>query len=242
MSVAENQQLRDFSRTGLQVSSERNAAKVQGWRAAGLALISGYVDSYTLLNFGVYASFMSGNTTSAGLHAGHANFVAAGHNLFPIPFFVVGIFVGTLFVLSDRNNELRRHSFLVAALLTFVIAATHFAWPGWLSVIILSTAMGIMNTSITHVAGQAVNLGFVTGDLNNFAQRLAMGIRGDPVPQMQGPWDNHWWRAALLAGIWTAFLSGAVLGAGVASRFTVWTLMLPAVMLFVFGLLDRDAI
>jgi uncharacterized membrane protein YoaK (UPF0700 family) len=28
------------------------------------------VDSYALLNFGVFASFMSGNTTSGGLQAG----------------------------------------------------------------------------------------------------------------------------------------------------------------------------
>jgi uncharacterized membrane protein YoaK (UPF0700 family) len=102
--------------------------------------------------------------------------------------------------------------------------------------------MGIMNTSITHVGGQAVNLGFVTGDLNNFAQRLAMGIRRDPVPQMQGSWDNHWWRATLLAGIWTAFLIGAVLGAALASRFATWALLLPALMLLVFGLLESAPI
>ena len=218
------------------------AAIVQWWRAAGRALISGYVDSYTLLNFGVYASFMSGNTTSAGLHAGHAKFALAAHSLLPIPFFVLGIFMGTLLVLANINQGLPRHSFLVAGLLTVDIAGIYFDWPGWLSITVLSTAMGIMNTSITHVGGQAVNLGFVTGDLNNLAQRLAMGTRRDPVPQMQGPWDNHWWRAALLAGIWTAFLIGAVLGAALASRFTMWALLLPVLALLVFGLLECAAI
>jgi uncharacterized membrane protein YoaK (UPF0700 family) len=174
---------------------------MQGWRAAGRALISGYVDSYTLLDFGVYVSFMSGNTTSVGLHAGHAKLALAGHRLPPIPFFALGIFIGTLLVLANPRRELPRHSFLVAALLTFDIAVIYFGWPGWLSISVLSTSMALMNTSITHVGGQAVNLGFVTGDLNNFAQHLAMGIRQDPVPQMQGPWDSHWWRAAVLAGI-----------------------------------------
>jgi uncharacterized membrane protein YoaK (UPF0700 family) len=107
---------------------------------------------------------------------------------------------------------------------------------------ILSTAMGIMNTSINHVGGQAVNLGFVTGDLNNFAQRLAMGIRRDPVTQTQGSWDNHWWRAALLAGIWAAFLIGAALGAALSSRFTMWTLLLPVLVLLVFDMLEPAAI
>jgi uncharacterized membrane protein YoaK (UPF0700 family) len=129
---------------------------------------------------------MSGNTTSAGLHAGHAKFAAAGHSLLPIPFFVLGMFSGTLLVQANPHHHLPRHSFLVAGLLTFCMVAIYFAWPGWLSIMILSTAMGIMNTSITHVGGQAVNLGFVTGDLNNFAQRLAMGIRHAAVSQTQG--------------------------------------------------------
>ena len=242
MSVAESQRLTGVHRIAIQVSSRQRAARAQGWRAAGRALIAGYVDSYSLLNFGVYASFMSGNTTSAGLHAGHAKFALAGHSLLPIPFFVLGIFIGTLLVLANLNHALPRHSFLVAALLAMSFAATYFGWPGWLSIMMLSTAMGIMNTSINHVGGQAVNLGFVTGDLNNFAQRLAMGIRRDPVPQMQGSWDNHWWRAALLAGIWAAFLIGAVLGGALASRFTMWALLLPMLMLLVFGLLEPTAI
>jgi uncharacterized membrane protein YoaK (UPF0700 family) len=242
MSVVENQQVTHASRMGIPVSSLQNAARVQAWRAAGRALISGYVDAYALLNFGVYASFMSGNTTSAGVHAGHAQLAAAGHSLLPIPFFVAGIFTGTLLVQANPHRQLPRHSFLVATLLTVAIAAIYFAWPGWLCIMILSTAMGIMNTSITHVGGQTVNLGFITGDLNNFAQRLAMGIRRAPVPQMQGAWDNHWWRAALLAAIWTAFLIGAVLGAAAASRFPMWALSLPVVMLLVFGVLERAAV
>ena len=226
----------------IRVLSLQKSTTVQGWRAAGRALISGYVDSYTLLNFGVYASFMSGNTTSAGLHAGHAKFALAAHSLLPIPFFVLGIFIGTLLVLAKLNHVSPSHSFFVAALLMVDIAAIYVGWPGWLCIIVLSTAMGIMNTSITHVGGQAVNLGFVTGDLNNFAQHLAMGIRRDPVPQMQGSCDNHWWRAALLAGIWTAFLIGAALGAALASRFTMWALLLPVVALLVFGMLEPAAI
>jgi uncharacterized membrane protein YoaK (UPF0700 family) len=224
------------------VLSLQQSAKRQGWKAAGRALISGYVDSYTLLNFGVYASFMSGNTTSAGLHAGQANVNAAAHSLLPIPFFVLGIFVGTLLMHADRCHGLTRLSALVAAMLSIDIVAAYFAWPGWVSVLILSIAMGIMNTSITHVGGQSVSLGFVTGDLNNLSQQLALGIKRSPVQHAQGPWDTHWLRAALLAGIWTAFFMGAVLGAALAARFAIWTLLPPTLMLVVFALLDRAAI
>jgi len=140
MSDAENQKIRDVSRIG--IPSSQKSAMAQWGRAAGLALISGYVDSYTLLNFVVFASFMSGNTTTAGVHAGQAKLAAAGHTLLPIPFFVLGIFVGTLLVQAYQRHELHRLSALVAAMLTVGTAAAYFAWPGWLSIIILSTAMG----------------------------------------------------------------------------------------------------
>jgi len=132
--------------------------------------------SYTPLNFGVYASFMSGNTTSAGLHVEQSNLAAAEHSLLPIPFFVLGIFVGTLLIRPEPHHSLTRLSLLVATMLTVGVAASYFAWPGWASILVLNTAMGIMNTSITHVGGQSASLGFVTGNLNNLGQHLAMGI------------------------------------------------------------------
>jgi uncharacterized membrane protein YoaK (UPF0700 family) len=222
--------------------SLQQSAKRQGWKAAGRALISGYVDSYTLLNFGVYASFMSGNTTSGGLHVGRANVAAASHSLLPIPFFVLGIFVGSLLMHADRRPGTARLSALVAALLSIGIVAAYFSWPVWVSILVLSTAMGIMNTSITHVGGQSVSLAFVTGDLNNLGQHLALGAKRAPVQHTQGPWDTHWMRAALLAGIWTAFFIGAVLGAALSARLANWTLLVPTLILVVFALLDRAVI
>jgi uncharacterized protein DUF1275 len=41
--------------------------------AAVLALIAGYVDAYTFLNYQVYGSFMSGNTTQTGLQPGRGD-------------------------------------------------------------------------------------------------------------------------------------------------------------------------
>ena len=242
MLATETQQIRDVSGVGIPMSSLQKSGMVQAWGAAGRALIAGYVDSYTLLHFGVYASFMSGNTTSAGLHVGKDRLAAAAHSLFPIPFFVLGIFVGTLLMHTDRHHGLTRLSALVAAMLTSGTVVAFFAWPGWVSILVLSAAMGIMNTSITHVGGQAVSLGFVTGDLNYLGQHLAMGIKRAPVRQLQGPWDTHWMRAALLAGIWTAFFMGAVLGAALAARLASWSLLLPALLLVVFAPLDRAAI
>jgi uncharacterized membrane protein YoaK (UPF0700 family) len=239
VSDSENQNIQDFGRIGISVWSLPKSASAQWQRAAGLAMISGYVDSYTLLKFGVFASFMSGNTTVGGSQTGQAKFVVAGHSFLPIPFFLLGIVVGTLLVQADQRDQVRRLLALVAAMLAVGVAAACWAWPSWLSIMILSSAMGILNTSVTHVGGQTVSLGFVTGDLNNLAQHVALGIERAPLPQAQGAWDTRWVRAILLASIWTAFLGGAILGSALVFRLAAWTLLVPSATLLAFTLLDR---
>jgi uncharacterized membrane protein YoaK (UPF0700 family) len=199
------------------------------------------VDAYALLKFGVYASFMTGNTTSGGVHAGEGNLADAGHSLLPIPFFLVGILIGTLLVHSDQQRALRRISVLVAIMLSLGVAGAYFGWPAWLGIMLISTAMGLLNTSVTQVGGQPVSLGFMTGDLNNLAQHVAHGILGVPVERAQDERDTHWRRAALLSSLWMFFLAGAVLGAAIASRVAVWTLLLPAGLLLLLSLLEPAA-
>jgi uncharacterized membrane protein YoaK (UPF0700 family) len=242
VSDAEKQQIREIARNGIGVTSSQKSATQQGRRAGGLALISGYVDSYALVKFGVYASFMTGNTTSAGVHVGQFDLAAARHSLLPIPLFVLGILAGTLLTHGDRRRALPRLSALVAAMLTVGVAAAYFAWPEPLSIVILSFAMGMMNTAILQVGGQTVGIGYMTGDLNNLAQHVAMGIKSAPVAEAQGSWDTHWRRASLLGGLWIAFFGGAVIGAALGSRLAVWTLLLPALMLLVLALAERDTI
>lgn len=128
---------------------------------------------------------------------------------------------------------------LVAAMLSIVMVAVYFAWPGWVSILVLSKAMGILNISITHVGAQSVGLGYVTGDLNNLGQQLALGIKRAPIGKTPGSGDAHWLRAAVLAGIWTAIFAGAIVGAALASRSAYWTLLLPVILLMVFALLEN---
>jgi uncharacterized membrane protein YoaK (UPF0700 family) len=202
------------------LTPSKETPRVQVGLAAVLALIAGYIDSYTLLNYNVYASFMSGNTTLTGLRAGEGRLAEAGHNLLPIPLFVIGIFVGTFLLHSSLRHPLRPLCGLVAVLLSASLAAVYLdPRTGWFSIILLSLAMGVMNTTITHVGRQSVSLGFVTGDLNNLGRHLALGARRVPVSDSQGSWDTHGLRAAILAGVWSAFLVSALL---VVAGFSVW--------------------
>jgi uncharacterized membrane protein YoaK (UPF0700 family) len=218
-----------------------NNAVMKAPRALARVMISGYVDAYALLNFGVYASFMTGNTTSGGVHAGQGNLSAAFHSLLPIPCFLLGILAGTLLVHADRNRALRRISVLVAVLLALGVVLAYLVWPGWLGIVILSGAMGLLNTSVTQIGGQPVSLGFMTGDLNNLAQHVAKGILRSPVPDAQSKHDTHWRRAALLASLWAFFLAGAILGAALASRVAIWTLLLPAGLLVLLARVEAAA-
>jgi uncharacterized membrane protein YoaK (UPF0700 family) len=95
--------------------------------------------------------------------------------------------------------------------------------------------MGILNTSLNHVGGQAVSLGFVTGDLNSLAQQLAGGYLHEPVKHAQNSWDTHWRRAALLACVWSSFFAGTALAGAINTRFTAWILLPPALLLFVLA-------
>lgn len=211
-------------------------------RALARVLISGYVDAYALLNFGVFVSFMTGNTTTGGAHAGQGSLAAAGHSLLPIPFFMVGIVGGTLLVHADRQRALRRISAAVAVMLGLGVARAYLAWSAWLGIMFLSSAMGLLNTSVTQVGGQPVSLGFMTGDLNNLAQHISQAILRAPVSQAQGPGDTHWRRAALLSSLWLFFLAGAILGAALSSRLALWTLLLPAGLLVLLALFEPPAI
>ena len=128
MSDAHARQLPESTR------SDATLLSPQGARALARVLISGYVDSYALLNFGVYASFMTGNTTSGGLHAGQGNLAAAGYSLLPIPFFLLGIFVGTLLVHIDTLRALRRISFSLQPCSPSPLRGTTVPGPdGWAS-------------------------------------------------------------------------------------------------------------
>jgi uncharacterized membrane protein YoaK (UPF0700 family) len=223
-----------------QVTRSEVAAPPQGWRVAVLALIAGYVDSYGFLSYKVYASFMSGNTTQAGLQTGQEKLAEAGLDLLPIPLFVAGVFAGALLVHSSLRHRLSWLLGLVAALLAIAMAALNPATlPDWLGIVILSLAMGILNTTLTRVGEQTVSLGYVTGTLNNLAQHLALAVKRLPVPHAQGSRDTHGRRAVLLAGIWTAFLIGALLAGAATPRFGAWALLPPILTLVVLAAFGR---
>jgi uncharacterized membrane protein YoaK (UPF0700 family) len=208
--------------------------------AAALAMIAGFVDAYGIITYGVFVSFMSGNTTQTGYQTAEGAFGPTSLSALAILFFLVGSFAGTLLVQAAGRLARRVVFGVVAAALLEVIGLTYFDFlTVGFGIAIVSVAMGIMNTALSRVGAQAVSLTFVTGSLSRVGSSLALALRRAPLPDAQGPWDTHLRRALLLARIWLGFLVGALLSGAATPRCGALVLSAPAVILAVLAAFDR---
>jgi uncharacterized membrane protein YoaK (UPF0700 family) len=122
-------------------------ARRDGRLAAGLAMVAGFVDAYGIITYGVYLSFMSGNTTQTGYQTAEGAFGAAALSALAILFFVGGSFAGALLEQFIGRRAPRAVFGVVAAGLAAIVVFTELG-PPYAGVLIatLSFAMGVMNT------------------------------------------------------------------------------------------------
>jgi len=217
----------------------RDTERGQQRLAVVLALTAGYVDAFGLLTYQTYLSFMSGNTTQTGSQMGQGHFALAVPSLVAIVFFVCGVFTGTLIAQSNPRQSPRLAFALVAVLIAIIVLAAQIRPAvGFVSIATLAFAMGVMNTTIARVGGQAVNIGFVTGTLNRLASHVALAVKHVPLPDAQGPWDTHAHRARLLFGVWLSFLTGALVSGAGTLRFGVNVLVIPLLVLSILAVVN----
>jgi uncharacterized membrane protein YoaK (UPF0700 family) len=205
--------------------------------ATGLAMLAGFVDAYGIISYNTYVSFMSGNTTQTGYRAGQGDFALAVPSALAIAFFAGGSFAGAL-IANSETSEPRRAAFgMVAVSLALVVGLTQL---GHLSdgvlIALACWAMCILNTTLSRVGSLQVSLTFVTGALSRLGVHLALAARGAPPRDSQGQWDTHLHRARILAGMWAAFLGGALLSGAATPRFGAWVLLVPILVLSALAL------
>lgn len=221
------------------VSTTRATLRSEQRLAATLAMTAGFVDAYGLISYQTYLSFMSGNTTQTGSQIGQAHLDLAAPSAIAIGSFVIGVFIGTLIAHSGLRQAQRLLYAAVAALIATIIFASEVGAPGtYGSIATLALAMGMMNTTLSRVGAQAVNIGFVTGTLNRMADHLALAVKRAPLAGAEGPWDTHVRRSFVLFGVWVAFFSGALLAGVVTSRYGVRALLLPFLVLVVLAVMN----
>jgi uncharacterized membrane protein YoaK (UPF0700 family) len=164
---------------------------------------------------------------------------AAAPAALAIAFFVGGSFAGAL--LADAAGRRARQLVfgVVAASLALIVGLTELGLSfGGVHIATISFAMGLMNSALAQVGALSVSLTFVTGTLSKLGVHLAKAVRHAPLRDSQGSWDTHLHRALLLAGIWGAFLAGAVLAGAATPRFGVWVLLFPTLILSALAALD----
>ena len=203
-------------------------------------MIAGFVDAYGMITYGVYVSFMSGNTTQTGYQTAEGAFRPASLSALAILAFVVGSFAGTLIVEVAGRYARQALYCAVAGALAAIVGLTQFGMlSGALAIAAISVAMGVMNSALSRVGAQAVSLTFVTGSLSRVGSSLALALRRAPLRDAQGPWDTHWRRALLLGRLWLGFLVGAFVSGAATPRYGALVLTAPAVILAVLAVFDR---
>lgn len=121
----------------------------------------------------------------------------------------------------------------------FIAANLHVSAHANLTLPIISVAMGMLNPAVSRVGTEPVSLTFVTGTLNKVGNHLALAARHAKLPKAEGPWDTHFYRAALEASLWLGFLAGAILSGAAARYFGVVELIPASVALIIFALITR---
>ena len=209
-------------------------------QAACAAAAAGFLDGYAFLVYKTYVSFMSGNTTYAGLKTGQAQFAVVLPAGMAIVFFLGGSFAGA-WVAGSKAAQAHRLLFGLSALLLAVFGALslHGTPPILLGIALLSFAMGLVNPALSKIGAEGISLTFVTGTLNKIGGHLALAARREVPADAQGPWDTYGYRARVEAGLWAGFLSGAILSGILAPPFGAWTLLLPLTVLTLFAALSQ---
>ena len=219
-------------KTNPSVSSD--SIKMQERLAIFLALIAGYVDATGLIQWKTYVSFMSGNTTSLGASLSTDNFGIVITSVTVISSFLLGIYGGTCLSLSRRVKNKTLIFYLVSGILILYTTLDYFLNVNILSSIaIVGFSMGLMNTIVTSVGNQKVNTDFVTGTLNSLARNTAMLTMTKDKAEKKEYQSN----AIHLLLLWIGFLSGAFIAPFLLDYFGKWTLMIPALLLMICGIL-----
>jgi uncharacterized membrane protein YoaK (UPF0700 family) len=178
-----------------------------------LVALAGYVDAVGYLRFqGVFASFMSGNTTSLGVAVASEDGGRAGELAEVIGLFVAGVVGGS--VLHRRAG--RWGNSLILAVIAALLGLAYAAPAAAIASLVL--AMGALNASVHQVGRVKVSLTFVTGTLVRFGTGLADWLSG------QAPAQDWLWPITL----WLAFLAGALGGAAGQEHLGAGALLLAA--------------
>jgi uncharacterized membrane protein YoaK (UPF0700 family) len=239
------------------------AVREQIWAACLLAWVAAFSDAIgfiVLQQLG--ASYMSGNSMSAGIAIGRADWQSAINHGLPIVSFVGGILLGAT-VLSAAKRRGFRSSFgiifgleAVCLLAFFVVGnrsiqdgAIHSSVTGafYSCLMLLTLAMGLQTATLRKIMNQSVRTTFITGVLSDAADALfnylswlrTQAKKGDFRQSAKESLHQPSVRKVLLLlGIWCCYLFGAICGSFAERLLFLTALFFPVGILVALIILD----
>lgn len=193
-----------------------------------LAGIAGFVDAVGfILSGGLFVSFMSGNSTQAGVELVDGQLATAASALGLVISFVCGVTLGHLLTIRCPGLMLgTRILALALALGLATVSAALIPIVGF-SLLPLAAVMGAMNTLFVADGRARVALTYATGTLVTFGVGLAERANGSR--------DSAWARPLCL---WASISIGAIVGAIGWRVGGVAILAVPTSLLGILGVLQ----
>lgn len=204
---------------------ETCAASLRAPREAFLlAGVGGCIDAVGILTLGgLFVAHMSGNSAAFGAAFGQGNWHAGLPHFLAIPVFVLGLFLGYLWILRSRTY--RRCAFLLAAeaglLLCFLMLVR--AEAGFAAALPALLAMGLQNATLRELGKSSFPTTYVTGVLDMLGKSAARAVleRGG-----SGLAD-----ARRAGAVWLSYAGGAILGSAGLTIFATDTILIPVAIL-----------
>jgi uncharacterized membrane protein YoaK (UPF0700 family) len=169
--------------------------------AVCLAALAGFVDALAFQQLGLFASFMSGNSTRIGVGLGAYDPGTARLAGALVLSFVTGVVVAS--IVARRWEQWRKPAVMTVVTLLLAVARVVADWHGTDTVLLLAVAMGAANGVFIREGEVSIGVTYMTGSLVRLGQRLAGALMGD---------GDRWAWLPYLA-LWGGFIAGAVLGA-----------------------------
>jgi uncharacterized membrane protein YoaK (UPF0700 family) len=202
-----------------------------------VACTAAYVDAAGFsLYSGAYVSFMSGNTTRAGVFLANGVWQPAVLLAGVILAFVFGAAVGAMVtgVFKKRGQAL---ILLAAGIGLGAVAVLGFYWElirlnelPRVSLLSLAALMGMLNSAVRQVDKISVGLTYITGSLTKLGAVIGSKIinrgAGDRIQDET---------IVVLGSIWLAFAIGAVCGGLAAGHYGLKCVLVPAGVLAGLG-------
>ena len=189
-----------------------------------LAGVGGSVDAVGVLSLGgLFVAHMSGNSAAFGAAFGQGDWHRGLPHLLAIPVFVLGLFLGYLWILRART--FRRCALLLAVedvLLAAFAVAVH-SGIGFPAAIPALLAMGLQNATLRELGQSSFPTTYITGVLDMLGKSAARAVleRGGPALA----------DARRAGAVWLSYAAGAILGSAGLAWLGVAIVSIPVMIL-----------